>query len=127
MNPQDLLYTKEHEWVRVEGDSCVVGITHHAQKELGDIVYVEMPEAGRELTAGAEAGTIESVKAVSPVYSPLSGTVQEINPALEESPELVNQEPYGKGWLFRLQPADPLELKKLLPVAEYEKLIPAGE
>jgi len=127
MNPQDLLYTKDHEWVRVEGEECVVGITDHAQKELGDIVYVEAPEAGTAAKAGDEVGTIESVKAVSPLYCPLTGEVLAANDDLDDAPELLNQEPYGKGWIFRMGLGEKSELDGLMKAADYEKLVSSEE
>ncbi len=127
MNPQDLLYTKDHEWIRVEGDAGVVGITDHAQQELGDIVYVETPEDGAEVKAGDEVGTIESVKAVSPLYSPLSGKILAANGDLDDAPELLNQEPYGKGWIFRISLGDTGELEGLMKAADYEKLVSSEE
>ena len=127
MNPQDLLYTKDHEWVRVEGEECVVGITDHAQKELGDIVYVEAPEAGTAAKAGDEVGTIESVKAVSPLYCPLTGEVLAANGDLDDAPELLNQEPYGKGWIFRIGLGEKSELDGLMKAADYEKLVSSEE
>lgn len=127
MNPQDLLYTKDHEWVRVEGEECVVGITDHAQKELGDIVYVEAPEAGIAAKAGDEVGTIESVKAVSPLYCPLTGEVLAANGDLDDAPELLNQEPYGKGWIFRIGLGEKSELDGLMKAADYEKLVSSEE
>jgi glycine cleavage system H protein len=103
MNPQDLLYSKEHEWLRIDGDTGTVGITDHAQKELGDVVFVEFPQVGAKVQAGKPMGTIESVKAVSELFSPASGEVVEVNSSLATSPEVVNADPYGKGWLVRLR------------------------
>ena len=103
MNPQDLQYTREHEWLRVDGDSGTVGITDHAQKELGDVVFVEFPQVGSKVQAGKPMGTIESVKAVSELFSPASGEVVEVNSALLASPETVNADPYGKGWLIKVR------------------------
>ena len=100
--PKDLLFTKSHEWVRVEGDSVVVGITHYAQDQLGEVVFVELPAVGDAVDAGEEMGTLESVKAVSELLSPLSGEVVEANEALEDSPDLVNQSPFDKGWLVKI-------------------------
>jgi len=127
MNPQDLLYTKDHEWVRVEGEDAVVGITEHAQKELGDIVYVEAPEEGAEVSTGHEVGTIESVKAVSPLYTPLAGEVLAANGDLDDAPELLNQDPYGKGWIFRIRIGDTAELDGLMKAEDYEKLVSSEE
>ncbi len=101
--PQDLLYTKSHEWIRVEGDSVVIGITHYAQDQLGEVVFVELPAVGDTVEAGEEMGTLESVKAVSEMLSPLSGEVIEANEALDDSPDLVNQSPFDKGWLVKIK------------------------
>jgi glycine cleavage system H protein len=103
LNPQDLLYSKEHEWLRIDGNMGTVGITDHAQKELGDVVFVEFPQVGAKVQAGKPMGTIESVKAVSELFSPASGEVVEVNSSLATSPEVVNADPYGKGWLVRLR------------------------
>lgn len=103
MIPEDLKYTKEHEWVRIEGDAAVVGITDHAQQELGDLVFVELPRAGDSLTAGQVLGTVESVKAVSELFAPVGGEVIGINEALTDRPELINQDPYGEGWMLRVK------------------------
>ena len=103
MNPEDLQYSKEHEWIRMAGDTGTVGITHHAQEELGDVVYVEVAAVGTKVQAGKPFGTIESVKAVSELFSPVSGEILEVNSALTASPEIVNAEPYGKGWIVRIR------------------------
>ncbi len=103
MNPEDLLYSKEHEWIRIDGNTGTVGITDHAQKELGDVVFVEFPKAGDKVEAGKPLGTIESVKAVSEIFSPVSGEVLEVMSGLLETPETVNRDPYGKGWLVRIR------------------------
>ena len=122
--PSGLKFTKEHEWVRDEGDGVVtVGISFYAQDALGDIVYVEVPEVGRELEAGEEFGVVESVKAVSDVYSPVTGEVVEVNDALEDNPELVNEKPYGTGWMMRVRMTDPSELGALMEVDEYEAFL----
>jgi len=121
--PQELKYTKDHEWVKQEGGNIRVGITHHAQKELGDIVFVELPEVGRKVKKGELVATVESVKAVGEVYAPASGEVVEVNTSLEASPELVNKNPYGEGWIFVLKVADPAELGDLLDAAGYEALV----
>ncbi|NOY82228.1 MAG: glycine cleavage system protein GcvH [Kiritimatiellaeota bacterium] len=121
--PTDRLYLESHEWVRIEGDLAVVGITDHAQDALGDITYVELPEVGQRLTQGSECGSIESVKAASDLFSPLSGTVGEINPELEDAPEIINEDPYGKGWMFKLRDLDAGETGALLDAAAYEKLV----
>jgi glycine cleavage system H protein len=117
--PEDLRYTKDHEWIRVEGDTGTVGITEYAQGELGDVVFVELPAPGREIKAGESFGTIEAVKAVSDLIAPASGKVTEVNPELEGSPETVNHDPYGKGWMVRLSIADPSEIGKLLDASAY--------
>ncbi len=122
--PADLKYSKDHEWVRDEGDGIVtVGITDHAQELLGDMVYVELPEVGAEISAGDEAGVAESVKAASDVYSPVSGEVVEVNEALEDAPETVNNDPYNDGWMFKVRLSDPSELDDLLSAEEYAELI----
>ena len=119
--PADLSYTKTHEWVRRNEDGTrTVGITDHAQAQLGDMVFVELPEVGRILPAGEECAVVESVKAASDVYSPVAGEVLEVNDALTEKPELINQEPYGAGWIFRMQPGE--SLNDLLDAAAYAAL-----
>ena len=123
MIPQELKYTKDHEWVKEEDGKVRVGITHHAQKELGDIVFVELPEVGKVAKKGELLGTVESVKAVGEVYAPVSGEVVEANSALESTPELVNKDAYGEGWIFVLKLADPAELEELLDAAGYESLV----
>jgi len=126
--PDDLKYAKSHEWVKVLADGTVeMGITDHAQDLLGDLVFVELPDVGRELKAAEECAVVESVKAASDVYSPVSGTVTAVNEALADSPELINQDPYGKGWLLRLQPSDIGELDKLLDAAAYSAAAEADE
>ena len=123
MYPEDLKYTAEHEWVRTPGetaDSVRVGITHYAQEQLGDIVYVSLPEVGAELEVGGAVGELESTKSVSDVYVPLSGTVVARNESLDATPELVNSDPYGDGWLFELVPADSSEVDGLMTAADYE-------
>jgi len=122
--PSDLRYTKEHEWVREQDDGSLrVGITDHAQTALGDLVFVELPEAGAELGTGDACGVVESVKAASDVYCPLSGRVTAINSALDDAPELVNNDPYGTGWLFEIRPASPAEIENLLSGEDYERLL----
>lgn len=124
--PAELKYNDSHEWVRLEADGTVtVGITAHAQEALGDVVFVETPAVGSELSAGSSAGVVESVKAASDIYSPIDGTVLATNPALEGSPELVNSDPYGEGWMFRLQPANPAQINDMLDAAAYSDLIGA--
>ena len=117
--PSDLKYSKSHEWVRVEGGTGTVGVTDFAQHELGDIVYVELPEVGRKVKAGETMGTIESVKAVSEVYAPVSGTIAEVNGALSDAPETVNKDPHGAGWICRVKLDDPKELDALLGADAY--------
>jgi glycine cleavage system H protein len=122
--PADLRYTQSHEWVRREEDgSCTVGITDHAQHALGDVVFAETPEAGRQVAAGDACAVVESVKAASDVYSPLSGEIIAGNGGLEGAFELINAEPYGGGWLFRLMPSDPAAIEKLMSADEYLKLL----
>lgn len=121
--PKELKYTKDHEWVRVEGDSAVTGITDYAQGELSDIVYVELPKPGRQVKQGDVFGTIEAVKAVADLYAGVSGEVAEVNEELAKSPDLVNKDAYGKGWMVKLKMKDPSELDKLLSAEEYRKLI----
>jgi glycine cleavage system H protein len=119
----NLKYTKEHEWVKVDGNVATIGITDYAQGELGDIVFIELPEIGLELKQMGKFGTIEAVKAVSDMYSPLSGKVVEINAALDGDPMIVNKDPYGDGWMVRLQVSNPSELGKLLDAKAYESLL----
>jgi len=119
MDPSTLKYSKEHEWVAVEGDSASVGITDHAQGELGDIVFVELPEAGRAVKSGDVIGTIESVKAVSEIYSPVSGTVAAVNDALDGEPETINRDPYGAGWILKITLSDPDEVGALMDAEAY--------
>ena len=122
--PSELKYTKSHEWVRVEDDGSVtVGITEHAQELLGDMVFVELPEVDRELSMEEECAVVESVKAASDVYAPIAGSVVAVNSQVEESPEVVNQDPYGDGWLFRMQPTDAGELDGLLDADGYQAVI----
>jgi glycine cleavage system H protein len=123
--PDDLKYAKTHEWVRVQDDTATVGITDHAQAELTDIVFVELPKAGTPLAAGQAAAIVESVKAASDIYSPVSGEVVELNPELEANPALLNTDPYGAGWLFKLRLKDPRELDTLKDPAAYREQIGA--
>ena len=123
MFPDDLGYTHEHEWVRDADDHLVVGITAYAQEELGDVVYVELPVPGESFAAGDEFGTVESVKAVSPLYVPVSGEVLEVNEDLEAQPELINDDPYAAGWMIRLAPSDSSERDSLLDAQAYEQLV----
>ncbi len=117
--PDNLQYTSEHEWISVEGDLAKVGITDHAQCELGDVVYVELPAAGTSLKAQASFGTVESVKALSDLYSPVTGEVTRVNDALESAPELVNDDAYGKGWMIQIRIEDPAELEGLMSAETY--------
>ncbi len=122
--PKDLKYTKSHEWVKPNADgSITVGITHHAQDLMGDMVFVDLPTAGTQVTLGKECGVVESVKAASDVYAPVSGEVVEANAALADSPETVNKDPYGAGWMFRLKPANKAEVDVLLDAKAYEALV----
>jgi glycine cleavage system H protein len=126
MVPSDLRYTKDHEWVRLDGDEATIGITAYAADQLGDIVFVELPEVGRTLDQFAAFGVVESVKAVSDLFAPLSGEVTETNPDLGPSPELVNSDPFGGGWMLRLRVADTGQIDALLDAAAYDALIAAG-
>jgi glycine cleavage system H protein len=121
--PVDLKYAKSHEWVRVEGNTATVGISDHAQQELTDIVFVELPAVGRKLKAGETCAVVESVKTASDVYAPVSGEVIAVNEAVTKTPSLVNDEPYAQGWFFKLQLADPAEAGSLLSPADYASLI----
>jgi len=118
--PEDLQYTKSHEWVRTEGDTATIGITDHAQDELGDVVFVELPQEGDTFDAGESFGTVESVKAVSDIYAPVGGDVVEVNSALEDAPENINEDPYGEGWIVKLRTTDEADL---LSPQEYEKVV----
>ncbi|MBX6394959.1 MAG: glycine cleavage system protein GcvH [Alicyclobacillaceae bacterium] len=124
--PSDLKYSKEHEWVRVDGNRAVIGITDFAQSELGDIVFVELPSVGDEVRAGQTFGTVESVKTVSDLYAPVSGKVVEVNEALGDAPEKVNQDPYGEGWMIVVEMSDPGELDHLLDADGYQAHISAS-
>ena len=124
--PADRLYTKEHEWAKVEGDRARIGITAFAQEQLGDVVFVEVPKVGARVTALKTFGVVESVKAVSDLFAPLSGEVMEVNAELTKKPEAVNVDPYGQGWMIVVKLADPQELGALLSAADYEKLIAAA-
>jgi glycine cleavage system H protein len=126
--PIELKYASSHEWARLEEDGTVtVGISDHAQQALGDVVYVEHPEVGQMVSAAAEAGVVESVKAASDIYAPVSGTITEINESLEDAPETVNQDPYGDGWFFKIEPDDTSQLDDLLDAAAYGELCEADE
>ncbi|HLN46885.1 MAG TPA: glycine cleavage system protein GcvH [Magnetospirillaceae bacterium] len=124
--PQDLLYTKEHEWVKLDGTSATVGITDYAQSSLGDIVYVEMPKAGAAIEQFKQMGVIESVKAVSDIFAPLSGTITQVNGEVENDPAKVNSEPYGGGWLVKMTLADAGQAVNLLDAAAYQKVVDAA-
>lgn len=123
MYPEELKYSKEHEWVKVEGGTAIIGITHHAQDQLGDIVYVELPKVGAKLKAMQEFGVVESVKTVSNLYSPVSGEVVEVNATLNTKPEIINADPYEKGWIIKVKMANPAEVNKLFSVNEYKVLL----
>ncbi len=127
MYPDDLHYTKQHEWVRLSGDVGVVGITDYAQKELGDIVYVDLPRAGTKVEQGKTMGSVESVKAVSDIYSPVSGEVIEINDALSSAPEKLNESPHAEGWMVKIRLSVPNEIQGLLSAADYEKYVAEEE
>jgi glycine cleavage system H protein len=118
--PEDLQYTKSHEWVRIVGDTATIGITDHAQDELGDVVFVELPDEGATFDAGDSFGTVESVKAVSDLYTPVGGEVVEVNSSLEDAPEKINDDPYGEGWIVKLRTTDEADL---LSPEEYEKVV----
>jgi glycine cleavage system H protein len=124
--PEDLRYTKEHEWARVDGESARVGITDHAQDALGDVVYVDLPEVGAQVTAAQPFGEVESTKSVSDVFSPVSGTIVERNPLVDEHPELVNEQPYGEGWLVVIHLTDASELEQLLDADAYRAFVDDG-
>ncbi|MGD0783528.1 MAG: glycine cleavage system protein GcvH [Candidatus Aminicenantales bacterium] len=123
MYPQNYFFTKDHEWVAVDGDKATIGITDFAQKQLGDLVFVELPEIGKRLDVHQTVGTIESVKAVSEVFSPVSGEVIEANAALNNAPETINQDPHGKAWIIKLKMKNPGDLKALMKAADYEKFL----
>ncbi len=127
MYPEDLHYTKQHEWVRLEADSGVVGITDYAQNQLGDIVYVDLPRPGTKVEQGKVMGSVESVKAVSDVYSPVTGEVTEVNAVLATAPEKLNESPHGEGWLIKVRLAAPGEIPGLLSAADYEKYVAEEE
>jgi glycine cleavage system H protein len=127
MYPSDYLYSREHEWVRVMDDICVLGITEFAQQELGEVVFVELPEVGQVFNAQEELGTIESVKAVAEVYSPVAGEVVEINDAVVDDPEMLNDDPHGEGWLVKVRFSSADDLKALMNAEAYEEYIKSGE
>ena len=121
--PAQLRYTKDHEWIRLEGNVATIGITDYAQRELGDIVFVEVDTIGSTLESGAVFGTVEAVKTVSDLFLPVSGTITELNPALSGAPELVNSDPYGEGWMIKMTVNDPAQVEALLDAAGYEALV----
>ena len=121
--PNNLRYTKEHEWVRVEGDIAVMGITDHAQQELGDIVYVDLPKLGASVEKGKSFGSVESVKAVSDIYAPVSGKIVAFNEALSTAPEKINEDPHGEAWMVKIQLADAAEIQQLLSAEDYQKYL----
>ena len=123
--PRDVKYTKEHEWIRVEGDIAYVGITDYAQEQLGDIVFVDIPTVDETLAAGETFGTIEVVKTISDLFLPVAGTILEQNEALADQPELVNQDPYGEGWIIKIKPADDANFDELLDAEAYKALVNA--
>jgi glycine cleavage system H protein len=125
-SPTDLRYTRDHEWVRVDGDQATVGITQYAADQLGDIVFVELPDTGRELEEAKPFGVVESVKAVSDLFAPLSGSVTSTNEALASTPEQVNNDPYGAGWMIKITVADPSQIDDLLDGEAYDDLVAAG-
>ena len=125
MNPEDLKYSEEHEWLRMEGDTAVIGITHFAQDSLGDVVFVELPEVGSDVGQFEKMGEIESVKAVSDLYSPVGGKVVEVNDSLTDSPELVNDSPYEEGWMIKVEVSDGSEIDRLMSASEYGALVEA--
>ena len=119
-HPSELKYASTHEWVKIEGDLVVTGISDHAQDALGDLVYVEVPEVGSHLTAGAQAGVVESVKTASDIHAPVSGTVIEVNTSLEDDPDFINDDPYGKGWIYKIKPDNLSDVDNLLSNIDYE-------
>jgi len=121
--PENLRYTKDHEWVKLENDVATIGVTDFAQQELGDIVYVEIETKGKSLAAETVFGSVEAVKTVSDLFLPISGTINEVNPALESQPELVNTDPYGEGWMIKMTVDNPEDLQNLMDAAAYEKLV----
>jgi len=127
MYPSENLYSREHEWIRVEDDICVLGITEFAQAELGEVVFVELPETGQVFDTGDELGTIESVKAVAEIYTPVAGEVVEVNEAVTDDPELLNEDPHGEGWLIKLRFSSASDLKDLMNAEQYEEYVKSGE
>jgi glycine cleavage system H protein len=127
VNPKNLKYHREHDWARLEGDTAVFGLTSYAQETLGDIVFIELPEVGTDVIAGTSYAEVESVKAVSEVYAPLSGTVVEVNEEVVDAPEIINESPYEDGWLIKVKVSDPSEADDLLTAEEYDELLEAEE
>lgn len=127
MYPRDYLYSREHEWLRVEDDLCVLGITEFAQQELGEVVFVELPEVGQVFDANDELGTIESVKAVAEVFTPVAGEVVEVNDAVVDDPELLNEDPHQEGWLIKIRFSSADDLKTMMKAEEYEEYVQSGE
>ena len=127
MEPQDLRYHKEHEWVRVEGNKATLGISNFAQDALGDVVFIDLPEVGTNLSAEAELGEVESTKATSTIYSPVAGSVVQVNQELEEHPEFLNQDPYGRGWIAVLELSNPDEIDALMTAEQYEAFLTSQE
>jgi len=127
MYPTDYLYSREHEWIRVDNDVCVLGITEFAQQELGEVVFVELPEVGHLFDSSEEIGTIESVKAVAEVYTPVAGEILEINDSVVDDPELINEDPHGEGWLVKIRFSSAADLKSLMNAEQYEEFTKSGE
>jgi glycine cleavage system H protein len=127
VNPKNLKYHREHDWARIEGDTATFGLTSYAQETLGDIVFIELPEVGTDVTAGAPYAEVESVKAVSDVYAPLSGSVIEVNEEVTDAPEIINESPYEDGWLIKVRLNDPSEADDLMTAAEYDELLTEEE
>ena len=127
MNPKNLKYHREHDWARIEGETAVFGITHYAQQTLGDIVFIELPEVGADVTVGTPYAEVESVKAVSDVYAPMTGSVLEVNEEAVDAPEIINESPYEDGWLIKIKLTDPGEADNLLSSDEYDELLAAEE
>lgn len=126
MNPVELKYDKEHEWVRVEGDIAIIGISDFAQDQLGEVVYIDLPSAGDSVTAGETFGEIESVKSVSELYAPVTGEIVKVNEGLGDTPEIVNQDPYGEGWMIEVRMGDPSQADDLMSAEEYEAYVTEG-
>ena len=127
MNPRNLKYHREHDWVRIEGDTATFGVTDYAQETLGDIVFIELPEVGADVSAGTPYAEVESVKAVSDVFAPMSGTVVEVNEEVVDAPEVVNESPYDDGWLIKVKLSEPAEADDLMTAEEYDELLAAEE